>query len=192
MRSILLLTAVSSVELLAAGQPIRVAVCNVGGVSEPDLSRAKAEAELVYRNAGASIIWGNCDAFQGSWFPARAPTFLLRLSNDKPSPTVGPAALDVMGEAFVEQGDSGNTAEAYLRAIRAKAELYHTDAGVLLGFVLAHELGHLLLGPGHTPDGLMQAVWGRKQIDALRQRRFGFSPQCAERIRLAIDASGRE
>jgi len=186
MRSILLLASVSSVELLTAGQPIRVAVCNTGGVSEAELSSAKAETEAIYRNVGVAIVWGGCDSFRGAWFPAPAPTFLIRLQNEQPAPRVGPASLDVMGQAFVEACDGGNTAEAYLPAIRASAELYHADQGVLLGFVLAHELGHLLLGPGHTPDGLMQAVWGRKQMDALRQRQLGFTKDCAERIRLKL------
>jgi hypothetical protein len=46
--------------------------------------------------------------------------------------------------------------------------LHDGDAGVLLGFVMAHELGHVLLGAGHTPDGVMQAAWG--EMYALRQR----------------------
>jgi predicted Zn-dependent protease len=53
---------------------------------------------------------------------------------------------------------------------------------------MAHELGHLLLGAGHTPDGVMQAAWGPKQMDALRQRWLRFTTECATRIRRALEA----
>ncbi len=184
---------VYSVKLLVAGEQIRVAICNMARVNQSGLSMAKAEAALVYRDVGVTVVWGGCDAFRGSWFPARVPTFLVRLWNRQPPPPAGAASLDAMGEAFVERpGDGSNTADAYLPAIQASAEIHHTDLGVLLGFVLAHELGHLLLGPGHTAEGLMRAVWGQKEIDALRQRRLGFTSEYGERIRLAVDARSRE
>jgi hypothetical protein len=43
------------------------------------------------------------------------------------------------------------------------------DAGTLLGRVMAHEIGHLLLGTAnHRPTGLMRAEWST----ALLQRRI--------------------
>ena len=65
---------------------------------------------------------------------------------------------------------------------------HHGDSGVLLGFVMAHELGHLLLGAGHTPNGVMQAAWSQKQMDALRQRWLRFTEEGAARIRRALEA----
>jgi hypothetical protein len=38
----------------------------------------------------------------------------------------------------------------------------------------AHELGHLLMGPGHRANGIMRAAWGRKELEALHQRRLKF------------------
>jgi hypothetical protein len=187
-RSILLVTAVSSVQLVSAVQRINVAVCNMDAVGESDVSNAKTETELIYRAVGVQIVWWDCGPFPASSSPERTPWFVIRLRNDKPPSKGGSASLDVMGLAFVEGREGGATADAYLRAIRATAERQHTDAGVLLGFVLAHELGHLILGPGHTPVGLMQAVWGEQQIDDLRQRRLRFSREGGERIRLALKA----
>jgi hypothetical protein len=79
-------------------------------------------------------------------------------------------------------------AYAYFQRVQFTAQLHDGDAGVLLGFVMAHKLGHLLLGVGHTPDGVMQAAWGDKQMYALRQRWLKFSDNCGERIRPALDA----
>jgi hypothetical protein len=182
----LLMTALCSMELLTAGQRMNVAVCNMGDVRESVVASAKAETEQVYRSAGVEIVWRACDAF-----PRQAdqtePWFILRLRTDKPPLTVGPTSLDVMGKAFVEDG-GGYMADAYFQAIQVTSERHRGDSGVLLGFVMAHELGHLLLGAGHTPDGVMQAAWGQKQMDALRQRWLKFTEESAGRIRRALEA----
>jgi len=187
MRFLLLITAVSSVEILAAGRQINVSVCNLEGISDSVLSDAKAETELVFRQVGVEIVWRAYDTFPMAVWPARSPRFLVRLWNHKQHLTAGPSSLEVMGKAFV--GAPGDTvADAYFPVIQAMAEQRHVDAGVLLGFVMAHELGHLLLGPGHTTEGVMQAAWGQSQMDALRQRRLGFTREGAERIRLMLGA----
>jgi hypothetical protein len=183
----LLMTALCSVELLTAGQHMNVAVCNLDGVRESIIAEAKAETELVYRSAGVTIVWRNCDDLPIGAELERDPWFIVRLRTGKPPATVGPASLDVMGKAFVEDA-GGYMADAYFQAIQASSERHRGDSGVLLGFVMAHELGHLLLGAGHTPDGVMQAAWGQKQMDALRQRWLKFSDDCAGRIRRALEA----
>jgi hypothetical protein len=44
------------------------------------------------------------------------------------------------------------------------------DPAVLLGHVIAHELGHLLLDPGHVPTGIMPTSWGARDMEAIGQR----------------------
>jgi hypothetical protein len=183
----LLVTALCSVELLTAGQQVNVAVCNPGGVRGSVIADAKAETELVYRSAGVEIKWRECEAFPPPAAKTGDPWFVIRLRTDKPPVKVGAASLDVMGKAFVEDS-GGYMADAYLQAIQATSELHHGDPGVLLGFVMAHELGHLILGAEHTPDGVMQAAWGQRQMNALRQRWLRFDDESATRLRRALES----
>jgi len=44
----------------------------------------------------------------------------------------------------------------------------------VLGYVLAHEIGHLLLGPGHVEGTIMSAKWDAKVLEAARQRGLTF------------------
>jgi hypothetical protein len=184
----LLMTALCSVELLAAGQQMNVAVCNLDGVRDAIVAKAKTETELVFRSAGVTIVWRDCDVFPTPAEQEREPWFIVRLRTGKPPLTVGPASLDVMGKAFVEEHGGGTMADAYFQAVQATSAQHRGDSGVLLGFVMAHELGHLLLGAGHTPDGVMQAAWSQKQMDALRQRWLRFTQEGAARIRRALES----
>jgi hypothetical protein len=183
----MLLTAVYSVSLMAADCEMDVPICNLGEVSQSVLTEANSETDVVYRLAGVQIVWHDCDEFPHSFAQASTPWFIIRLRNDKPPRTVSLASLDVMGQAFVEDR-GGYMADPYYQAVQATAQLYNGDPGVLPGFVIAHELGHLLLGPGQTLDGVMQAAWGQKQMDALSQRWLKFSNGSSQRIRRALEA----
>jgi len=55
---------------------------------------------------------------------------------------------------------------------------------LLLGYILAHELGHLLLGHGsHSREGIMKAVVAPGDLVQLRQGIVTFHPTEAKRIR---------
>ena len=142
------MTVLCSLELLTAGQQMNVAVCNVGDVRDSVINEAKAETEVVYRLAGVQIV----DAFPPPAGQTHDPWFVIRLRTDKPQRMVGSSSLNVMGKPFVVDA-GGYMADAYLQAIQATSELRHTNPGVLLGFVMAHELGHLLVGAEHNPMG---------------------------------------
>jgi hypothetical protein len=182
----LLMTTLCSAELLRASQEMNVAICNMGGVGESIVAAAKVETEFVYDSADVRIVWRACDDLFTASAQAHNPWFIIRLRSDKPPVKVGASSLDTMGKSFVVDASSGNMADAYYLAVQSFSEQHQNDPGVLLGFVIAHELGHILLGPGHTPDGVMQAVWGDKQSDALRKRWLKFTKESARRIRQAL------
>lgn len=77
---------------------------------------------------------------------------------------------DRLGDAYVDTASaSGALATVYADRVDAMAHAAGVDAGTLLGRVMAHEIGHLLLGsPAHRSSGLMRAEWS----PALIQRRI--------------------
>jgi len=44
-----------------------------------------------------------------------------------------------------------------------------------MGYTMVHELGHLLIGAGRLPSGVMRAALSRKELDALNCRHLKFS-----------------
>ncbi len=187
MRATLLL-AVFSAGTLFGAESMNVSVCNLGGLAESDVARAKAEVEAVFRPVDVQIEWKSCDEYRASG--VGRTWFLIRLRNDKPPVTRSASSLDAMGRAYI--GDSGDCylADAYFKAIQKLAGAHDADADALLGFVIAHELGHLLLGEGHVPDGVMQAQWGGVAVEALERRWLQFNPAQRERIQSKLRERG--
>jgi hypothetical protein len=61
------------------------------------------------------------------------------------------------------------------------------DLAPFLGGVIAHELGHLLLGAhSHSRSGLMCGSWSGKQIHDIERRGLSFSSSEAKRLQTAV------
>jgi hypothetical protein len=69
-----------------------------------------------------------------------------------------------------------------LRAAKSDGADY--EAPVILGSVMAHEVGHLLLGPcAHAPAGIMQAQWKRDHLERAMKGQILFMSDEAEKMR---------
>lgn len=61
------------------------------------------------------------------------------------------------------------------------------ENGRILGYAIAHELGHILQAePGHSPAGIMRAYWKRRDVVPMLQGTVTFLPADAQRIREAM------
>lgn len=79
--------------------------------------------------------------------------------------------------------ERGNVASAYFGRIRAFAFERNLLPATLLGHVIAHEVGHILLREGHAPTGLMRAKWVEQELLQARVGRLGFTAMQGRRIR---------
>lgn len=69
----------------------------------------------------------------------------------------------VMGVAL--RRPSGATAQIFLKQVQDFARTYDGDVSILLAYVIAHEIGHLLLPRmPHSPTGLMKGDWDRTLV----------------------------
>jgi hypothetical protein len=95
--------------------------------------------------------------------------------------TVAPLGPEItnrsLGITFLD-ADRGNRGTIFLSRVRAVEEPYASRIGMgrLLGCVLAHEIGHLLLNSrAHSPEGVMIAYFGEAEISRAAQRRLTFT-----------------
>ena len=124
---------------------LQVTVCDLASVHQATLTAAEAVAADAYRNVGVIIDWSDRCL-------AGAPGLYVNL-------TFMSAAVIDMSDVTVGFAESGATdATVLYDRVEFVAHRYHVKREILLGYVIAHELGHLLLPPhSHSETGVMRA-----------------------------------
>jgi hypothetical protein len=170
---------VISVASASAAERMEVLVCNSANLPQYLLTKAETEADYVFRSADIEVEWSGCENAVAP--PHILPRFVIRLRNDVVPRFTGELSLHAMGRAFVSNGE-GYIADVYYPAIQGLSEASEAGPASLIGYTIVHEIGHLLLGPGHRPQGIMRARWGQEEFLALAQRSLTFDK--ADRTRL--------
>jgi hypothetical protein len=145
------------------------------------LEAAKIEVAWLLRSICTTISWVPCS-------PVRTPTdppcrlppnagelHILRRPVTDDSPTSS------LGFTMLSRGSPGKAA-VFLSRIRDTLSANPGTIGFapLLGHVMAHETGHLLLqSPDHTREGLMRAGFRREDLILASKRRLVFTPNQA-------------
>ena len=165
---------------------LTISVFNDAGASPSVMSQARNRATLILRRAGISLVWLDCGT------PAIPPpnsacsdlSFPQHLSVRLVS-TAGRPSEDTFGRTFQNAEGEGNYALVYFNVLATSSVTESVHAGDLLGFVIAHELGHLLLGrDSHSATGLMAPVWQAGEVRMASHGILFFSGDQQERIRL--------
>jgi hypothetical protein len=152
------------------------------------LARSQAVVDRVYREIGVNVHW--------------AETIVAGVPNGAPA-AIDPRDLiivilsprmsrmhtlpeGVVGVAATAPSETGRYAYVLFDRIDKLPLVSDNHVMDVMGLVIAHELGHLLLSQGsHAGTGLMQPVWG---VEALRADRgqFGLSREQADVIRRTL------
>jgi len=164
-----LLAVVYTAATLFAGESMNISVCNMGEVPDKTVAHAETVVVAVFSPLQVEVSWTNCDE------SGPGAHVLLRLRQGGPLNAARADSLDVMGMAFTGEGVVGIMADVYYGAIEQFAKAHQADPAEVLGYVVAHEFGHLLLGPGHSAGSIMTAEWDGKTLAAARQRSLTFS-----------------
>jgi len=193
-RSALLLFVIAAVGCQAAPFPrIRVRMYDYTNITQPELERATSEATKRLAEAGIISEWVPCrihsrpvaeprcdKSFTPSDFVVNILPHGMAARFKQP---VHALAFTAIGSAMSQNWESW----IFYDAIRALGER-EASTGVLLGGVISHELGHLLVvSEAHTEAGLMQASWSAQQLDDLAHGRFRFTPEAMAAMRAGFD-----
>lgn len=130
------------------------------------LAAAEIEAGKILTSAGLHTVWMDClskqltvelqEFCQPNW-TADAPSIRLL-----PGHNTTQFQESEFGYASIPLYATINYDHVTRRAHRDNLQ---DDLSIILGCVIAHELGHLLLRhPGHSSAGIMQPQWGYAQI----------------------------
>jgi hypothetical protein len=86
------------------------------------------------------------------------------------------SASDMFGIAFQSADGRGRYCDLFDDYMVQLRDETGASLPVILGSVLAHELGHLLLGlNSHSATGIMRAAWGPEELHSAAMGRMGFT-----------------
>ena len=98
-----------------------------------------------------------------------------------------------MGKTLGDEHEMGRASYVFKDRALQIAHKRHQDVAQVLGYAIAHEMGHVLLPrPAHTAQGIMRAEWNGDDLrhiasDALR---FTLTQATQMRSKLATTSSG--
>lgn len=154
--------------------PLQIYVYNQADVPQKFLIPAEQRTGTILRLAGVRTQWLDCRAGTGSQSCTGLlppDTLVLRIVHD--SPTLNG---DAFGAAFLALDGSGTYANVFYDRLRGFERHWKISPVTLLGHVMAHEIGHLLLGlDSHSNWGIMQAAWGEDQLTRAERGELFFS-----------------
>lgn len=159
----------------AESRTLTVAVAHYAAVDPQAMREAKRIASEVYRRAGIDVQWVELSTYED------ATRFYVNvLSKEMAAPFF--SSEETVGFAV----PGSRAANVIYGRILEIAGRHHVAFGLLLGYVIAHELGHLLLpAHSHSSYGLMRASMDLELAEA-KKLRFTPDQVALMRERLAM------
>jgi hypothetical protein len=175
---------------LAAAPPdlpvISIGLDDYGNVPVGRLIRAQADVAQVYCDAGVEIAWRETRHLSTVTSPART-----RLTPSSPDLTIiilSPDMVTRMAPPPAALGTAPGSVDgpghiAYVFYSRLPIFNVGNDDEIM-GLVIAHEIGHLLLPHGsHSDTGIMRGQWDFRELRRVSLRALAFTPFQAQEIR---------
>jgi hypothetical protein len=182
-------------KLAFAGEPTAtVLVYNHADVARSILVAAEREAGRILDGAGVRIIWLECPVAPTT-ARAEGPCLRALKSTDimlrvLPRPARHRLKADVFGSAI--SPILASVYYDYALRLAVEDEDLEFDARIILGCVIAHELGHLFLGSNsHSSAGIMRSPWGQKQLQQALTGTLLFTAEQAKGIEAQARARAR-
>ena len=161
---------------------VTISVHDYADVPTVLLAAAEDQAREIFRRAGLETAWLNCSPKleleklePGSCYFSDTTHLTLKIS---------PHAMnaqfrnrnDVLGTAYPDEKGAGYFAYVFYDRIQELAQRRRLGHA-LLADVMAHEIGHLLLGStSHSASGIMCAHWNYEQLRNVSEGAMAFVP----------------
>lgn len=180
---------------LAGSQDVNLTlrVYNYVPVDPEVLARAEKVTDAIFREAGIEIIWMGCTPLRGELPPREtcpsdmgAGDLVLRLLPRRMAIKLA-APKEPLGFAqeCPETEPACELTVLYFRVDELAADGHRVE--FLLGHVIAHEVAHVLIGPGHSEDGILRREWSREELRRISLGlQLGFSSEQSGRLQNAV------
>ena len=180
-----------------SNRPLSIRIYDLADVSSPTLAHAIQDASEILSTAGVHAIWQHgSDADEAHTVDFSTPTVKQPAQDYRGYIVVG--ILNGMPSWFhagalgytLPDAQSGVNATIFYDRIKRLDESGVIDLATVLGRVIAHEVGHVLLGSTeHCDRGIMRAICRKEDFQVPRRGTAEFTAQqrTAIRNRIAIE-----
>jgi hypothetical protein len=172
---------------------ITLRVYDYANVDRKAMLEAEGEATRILADAGVHARWVDCPirhadlgnyagclaAWQWNDYALRLEPTAMAASQDKSEDRIGYAVIC---------DNRACPANVYYDRVRGLAGGNNAPSQILLGRVMAHEIGHLLLGPSHTRTDIMQGAWSGRQLDMEAAHSMLFTPEQSRAMKTRLAA----
>jgi hypothetical protein len=133
------------------------------------VSNAERVATSIFADAGISVTWHRGDPAKGA-----SGSIVIPVTLSEQTPEDCP--LDILAQSHpYAAADKGIT--VFYKKVRELAANSLPEQ-LLLGHVLAHEIGHVLEGVDrHSQEGVMKARWSQKDFEEMQKAPLRFGPE---------------
>ena len=143
-----------------------VRLYNTAAIPPDELAAARNTADAILRNPGLEVTFRQCGSATDSCDqPLTRSEVVVRIIDAPPfNATLEPDAFGLT--YIVKRTNRGWLATVFADRIGSAATRVGVEPGTLLGRVMAHEIGHLLLGVDyHGSAGVMRAEWSNETLN---------------------------
>ena len=178
-----------------SGPRISVHIYNYAGVPLQTLLKAEDEAARIFQPAGIRALWLDCPLapeqaaqFPGCQEPPGRTTFSLRLVSRTMAERYHFDPAEFGFTLLSDRGEPATSAFVCAECIETLAQGVESRLAGILGCMMAHEVGHLLLGRGsHSAAGIMHVPWGHKELDLAATGNLNFVRSEVRRMRAEVE-----
>jgi len=166
--------------------PLSVRIYNYAEVPEPILAAAQTEATRIFLQAGIEVSWLPCASSDEEFTGAPHKFVACAQAVNAIIARIQPKSLD--GRDARPRSVLAGAGQERVEVLYDRLQEFSTDQdfkpGLVLGHVMAHEIGHLLLGEqSHSSRGIMVPTFRAKELLLAQKGLLLFSVQQAERMR---------
>ena len=177
-------------------QTLLIGLYDYADLSARETLRLTETADQAFAHSGIHLVWSYCRgalaAVKGTTCEAamQINEIVIRLQPARPR-----SSHDGRMGQTIATAEGGYYASVFVPCVRAQAAGFGMAFDLLMGYAVAHEVGHCLLGPGHSYAGLMRGEWNRKDASEMSRLSLHLTNQEARkavaRLTLAAEAAQR-
>lgn len=168
---------------------LKVGVYNYAHIGGMELREAEQQAARLFARAGVRVTWLDCASA-----PEEVALYPQCVSRDVILRILSPimsTRFDSHAEALGAAISTAKPERAWVASVfngrvASLASSWTLDPGLVLGEAAAHELGHLLLGPGHARAGIMLANWTQQDLEQVCRGKLQFEVAEAARLKETV------